>query len=231
MFSARRAWTDGPTSTTVEVAFTDMSVDVSEGEARDPHRLRADLDRIEAEVAVPVARMRQVHGADVVRVRDASHVPTADAIVTDVPGLALMVRAADCVPVLLAAPREGVVAAVHAGREGVVRRVVPAAVATLRQQGAGELRAWIGPHVCGRCYEVPQAMRDEVAGTEAATASTTSWGTPALDLGAGVAAQLDALDVVHEQVGGCTLEDEGQWSHRRQGAAAGRLAGLVWVRP
>lgn len=231
MFSARRTWTEESTSTTVEVAFTDASLDVSEGPGRDPERLEAHLSRLEAELGVPVARMLQVHGSDVAAVESPDPVPTADALVTDVPGIALMTRAADCVPVVLAAAREGLVAAVHAGREGVVRRVVPAAVGVLRERGATELRAWVGPHVCGACYEVPDEMRQEVAALEPSTASRTSWGTPSLDLAAGVRAQLDALGVGHESVGGCTVEDESLWSHRRQGAAAGRLAGLVWVRP
>lgn len=231
VFSARRTWTEESTSTTVEVAFTDTSLDVSEGPGRDADRLEAHLSRLEAALGVRVARMHQVHGNAVATVDSADRVPTADGLVCDVPGLAVMARAADCVPVVLAAAREGVVAAVHAGREGVVRRVVPAAVEVMRQRGATEMRAWVGPHVCGACYEVPEEMRAEVSALEPATASRTSWGTPALDLGAGVRAQLDDLGVAHESVGGCTMEDETLWSHRRQGAAAGRLGGLVWVRP
>ncbi|MBE7323221.1 polyphenol oxidase family protein [Nocardioides sp. Y6] len=229
MFTARRTWTDESTSTTVQVAFTDASVDVREGASCDPLRLEADLSRLEAAIGAGIARMHQVHGADVAHVRDAAGVPTADALTTDVPGLALMTRAADCVPVLLAAPREGMVGAVHAGREGVLRGVVHAAVEALRRRGATRLRAWVGPHVCGGCYEVPEEMRAQVAEAVPAAAAHTTWGTSSLDLGAGVRAQLDALDVEHEDVGGCTLEDDLLWSHRRQGAAAGRMAGLVWV--
>ncbi|MFC6697862.1 polyphenol oxidase family protein [Nocardioides daphniae] len=233
LFSARRTWTVESTSTTVEVAFTDASVDFAEGPGRDPDRLADALDRVADAVGVPVVRMSQVHGRDVAVVSHGDDVPTADVLVTATPGLALMTRAADCVPVVLAAPAAGLVAAVHAGREGVVRGAVPAAVEVMRAEAVtdpGEIRAWIGPHVCGACYEVPAAMRDEVAEVAPATRSQTSWGT-SLDLGAGVRAQLDALGVVHETVGGCTYEDESLWSHRRGGAEAGRLAGLVWVAP
>jgi hypothetical protein len=100
----------------------------------------------------------------------------------------------------------------------------------MRSLGAGEIRAWIGPHVCGRCYEVPAEMRAEVAKTVPATYAETSWGTPALDLGAGVEAQLAAAGVPAERVPGCTLEDDRFHSYRRDGAAAGRIAGLVWMR-
>jgi copper oxidase (laccase) domain-containing protein len=83
--------------------------------------------------------------------------------------------------------------------------------------------------VCGRCYEVPEEMRDEVAAAVPAARSETSWGTPALDLGAGITDQLVAsgVDVVH--VEGCTLEDERFPSYRRDGERAGRFAGLVWL--
>ncbi|WP_406603325.1 polyphenol oxidase family protein [Nocardioides dongkuii] len=175
--------------------------------------------------------MHQVHGADVHVVAGdprASGAPDADALVSDRAGVALLARSADCVPLLLVA-EEGVVAAVHAGREGVRRGVVPAALARMRSLGAGRVRAWIGPHVCGRCYEVPAGMRDEVAAVVPATASTTRRGTPALDLGAGVRAQLDGSGVVEVvDLGRCTLEDDALHSHRRDGAAAGRLAGVVW---
>jgi copper oxidase (laccase) domain-containing protein len=61
--------------------------------------------------------------------------------------------------------------------------------------------------------------------------ATTSWGTPALDIGAGVRAQLAGAGVTVTEASRCTREDEELFSYRRQGQASGRLAGLVWVRP
>ena len=99
---------------------------------------------------------------------------------------------ADCVPVLLADPEAGVVAAVHAGRRGLVAGVVEAAVAAMVEQGASveRIRAAIGPAIAGQSYEVPAELQDEVAAVVPQTRATTSWGTPALDLPAGVAAVL-----------------------------------------
>jgi len=182
----------------------------------------------------PVVRMRQVHGADVhaVRASDATEPPTGDALVSTEPGVVLMVRVADCVPVLLADPDNDVVAAVHAGRPGLVAGVVPAAVDRMRALGAERVVAWLGPHVCGACYEVPEQMADEVAAVVPAARSETSWGTPSVDVGAGVRSQLVAAGVeVAADVGRCTIEDEDLFSYRRQGPRSGRLAGLVWVRP
>ncbi|ANP54510.1 YfiH family protein [Streptomyces griseochromogenes] len=182
-----------------------------------------------------VVWMNQVHGADVTVV-DAPWgmgrpVPEVDAIVTARRGLALAVLTADCVPVLLADPVAGVVAAAHAGRPGMVKGVVPAAVRAMVELGAepGRIVARTGPAVCGRCYEVPEDMRAEVAAVEPTAHAETSWGTPAVDVSAGVDAQLDRLGVrdrAHSPV--CTLESGDHFSYRRD-RTTGRLAGYVWL--
>jgi YfiH family protein len=184
-----------------------------------------------------VVLVRQVHGNAVHVVDqawlDARHAepPDADGMVTDLAGVALLVRAADCVPVLLADVGAGVVGAAHAGRLGLVAGIVPATVAGMRRLGASRVVAWVGPHVCGRCYEVPATMRSEVAAVVPETFAETSWGTPALDVGAGVVAQLRGEDVEVVDASRCTVEDDDLFSHRREGREAGRLGGLVWVRP
>ena len=213
---------------TVSVAFTDRRLDL--GDLAEPAVRDAALAEVAAATGATPYLMHQVHGADVQVVedwRDSSVGPGVDALLTGRPGVALLARAADCVPVLLVAD-DGLIGAAHAGREGVRRGVVPAAVARMRALGADRVRAWVGPHICGACYEVPDAMRAEIAAAVPATHATTSWGTPSLDLGAGVLAQLAAADVPVVEVGGCTREDETLHSHRRDGAAAGRLAGVVW---
>ena len=173
----------------------------------------------------------QVHGADVV---DAApewpERPHADGVVATTPGLTLLVRAADCVPVLLVAPDDGVVGAAHSGRPGLVAGVVPATVGRMRELGAGRIEAWIGPHVCGRCYEVPEQMRADVAAVVPDSFAETSWGTPSLDLGAGVRSQLEELDVAVHDVRRCTRESADLYSYRRDGERSGRLAGVVRLR-
>jgi copper oxidase (laccase) domain-containing protein len=86
-----------------------------------------------------------------------------------------------------------------------------------------------GPAVCGRCYEVPEAMRAEVSAVEPAAHSETSWGTPAVDVTAGVHAQLERLGVRDRaQSPVCTLESGDHFSYRRD-RTTGRLAGYVWL--
>jgi polyphenol oxidase len=176
--------------------------------------------------------LHQVHGSEVVVVEEQKSTgrPDADAIVTGRAGEVLMVRAADCVPVLLADAEAGVIGAAHCGRPGLAAGVVPQTVARMRELGARSITAWIGPHVCGRCYEVPQTMQAEVGAAVPASIATTSWGTPSLDLGAGVRAQLASDGVAVHDVSRCTRETADLYSHRRDGARAGRLAGLIRLR-
>ncbi|MBM9460484.1 peptidoglycan editing factor PgeF [Nocardioides sp. zg-536] len=180
-----------------------------------------------------LADLHQVHGADVVTLSaetpapEPGHPPQADGIVTTLPGHTLMVRAADCVPVLLADPEARVIAAAHAGRLGLVRGVVPATVAAMRALGAESLTAWVGPSICGGCYEVPETMQEEVAAIVPQARARTTWGTPSLDIGAGVRAQLEADGVQVVDAGRCTRESPDLYSFRRDGAAAGRQAGVI----
>jgi YfiH family protein len=237
----------------VRVAFTDRHGGLSEGTAAsldlgtrgagDPDLVTGNFRRLAGALGVDVGQlvtMRQVHGDRVVAL-DAvpASPPAADALVTRTRGLVLLARAADCVPVVLADPAAGVAAVAHAGRVGMSAGVVPAVVAAARDLGAGRgLRAWIGPRVCGRCYEVPERMRAEVARIEPESWSTTSWGTPALDVAAGVLAQLRRLGVpavdIADPLGpdrACTIESDDLFSYRRQGPHAGRQAGLVHLQP
>ncbi|MEV5935441.1 peptidoglycan editing factor PgeF [Streptomyces sp. NPDC052079] len=203
----------------------------------DPGAVRTNRELTAKSLGVDPARvvwMNQVHGADAVVVDEPwgdRPVPEVDAIVTARRGLALAVLTADCVPVLLADPAAGVVAAAHAGRPGLVAGVVPVAVRAMTGLGADPARIVVrtGPAVCGRCYEVPGAMRAEVAAVEPAAHAETSWGTPAVDVAAGVHAQLERLGVRdREQSPVCTLESADHFSYRRD-RTTGRLAGYVWL--
>jgi YfiH family protein len=203
----------------------------------DPGAVRTNRELAAKPLGLDPARvvwMNQVHGADVVVVSSPwgeRPVPEVDAVVTAERGLALAVLTADCVPVLLADPVAGIVAAAHAGRPGLVAGVVPAALRAMTELGADPDRivARTGPAVCGRCYEVPEEMRADVAAVEPAAHAETSWGTPAVDVTAGAHAQLDRLGVRdRRQSPVCTLESGDHFSYRRD-RTTGRLAGYVWL--
>ncbi|MFF0206848.1 peptidoglycan editing factor PgeF [Streptomyces althioticus] len=205
----------------------------------DPGSVRTNRELAAEALGVDPARvvwMNQVHGADAVVVDEPwgdRPVPEVDAVVTARRGLALAVLTADCVPVLLADPVAGVAAAAHAGRPGLVAGVVPAAVRAMTELGADPARivARTGPAVCGRCYEVPEDMRADVAAVEPAAYAETSWGTPAVDVVAGVHAQLERLGVSGAgRSPVCTRESDDHFSYRRD-RTTGRLASYVWLDP
>ncbi|MFT3877281.1 MAG: laccase domain-containing protein [Propioniciclava sp.] len=236
MFAYRR---DPDARLGVGVAFTSSALDLSD--LQDTGSRAAAFARLSASVGVPVAVVRQVHGASVLRVAErpgedggpeagglldlTGH--EADALLTTARGVALAVRVADCVPVCVAAEDAGAVAAVHAGRAGLLSGVIGAAIGELRRHTGAVLRAWVGPHVCSACYEVPEAMAADSCDRLGVPRTATGWGTPSLDLGAAALAQLAEAGVEASVVGGCTLHDAGLHSHR--GGSAGRLTGLVWI--
>lgn len=211
------------------VPYAELNLALDSGD--DPHSL-AENHRLLIDDFAPhdaLAGLRQVHGADVAVAGSSgfSEPALADAVLTAAPGVTLMVRAADCVPVLLADPAARLVAAAHSGRAGLVAGVVPATVQRLRQAGARAITAWIGPYVCGSCYEVPAEMQREVTASIPEAMSTTSWDTPALDLGAGIRAQLSADGVEVVDASACTRESPSLYSYRRDGAESGRHAGVI----
>jgi polyphenol oxidase len=174
----------------------------------------------------------QVHGAVVHRAGAVGPpTPTADATVTADAGRAVAVLTADCVPVLLADPVAGVVAAAHAGRVGLAAGVLDGTVEAMVDAGADPARttAVIGPAVCGECYEVPAEMRDEVAARVPDVTSQTASGTPALDLPRGAHALLSAAGVATvRRLAVCTRTDPRLFSHRRD-TVTGRFAAVVGI--
>jgi YfiH family protein len=202
----------------------------------DPVAVAANRARLAAAIGLGADRlvwMNQVH-SDRVAVVDAPRdtpVADTDALVTSTPRLALVVVSADCVPVLLADARAGVVGAVHAGRVGARAGVVARAIEAMVAVGAHvqDISALLGPAVSGRNYEVPAAMAEEVEAALPGSRTTTSAGTPGLDLRAGIARQLETLGVRAIDLDArCTVDDVTLFSHRRD-APTGRLASVVWM--
>jgi YfiH family protein len=117
-----------------------------------------------------VILLHQVHGNAVTTIRSDSPLPAdrpkADAVVSNAIGVAVSVRVADCVPLLIADATTDVVAAVHAGWRGTAARVVPAAIETMQREfgaRAEDLIAAIGPSIRRCCYEVGSDVVDAFA--------------------------------------------------------------------
>jgi hypothetical protein len=155
----------------------------------------------------------------------------ADGAVTAIRGAALAVHTADCAPVVLLS--EGVVGVAHAGWKGLLEGVIEATADAMRALGAEHVSAVVGPHIGAECYEFGAADLDALAARLGdSVRSSTSSGSAALDLGAGVRVALERAGV--EQVtedGPCTActGDGSRWfSHRARGEA-GRMATVVWL--
>ncbi len=202
----------------------------------DPAAVAANRKRLAAALGLTedgVVWMNQVHGDHVVVVDGplGAAIDNTDALVTTTPRLALAVVTADCVPLLLGDARAGVVAAVHAGRVGAQKGIVARTVEAMVRNGAHaeDISALLGPAVSGRNYEVPEEMAADVEAALPGSRTTTSRGTPGLDLRAGIVRQLTGLGVTAIDIDPrCTVADRNLFSHRRD-APTGRLASLVWM--
>jgi polyphenol oxidase len=187
-------------------------------------------ERRRAVVDLPWTWLRQVHGGDVVVVdRPGAHAGAeADAAVTAVAGAALAVHTADCAPVALASP-EGVLGAAHAGWRGLAAGVLEHTVAAMRDLGATDIVAVLGPCIRPGCYEFGAADLDAVVERLGPVVrGVTSTGRPALDVPAAVRAALAGAGVGDvRDTGVCTACSGDHHSHRARGDA-GRQAMVVW---
>lgn len=188
--------------------------------------------------SIAVVQVRQVHGAAVVEARNAAG-READAVVARAADglVAVGVRVADCVPVLVASEETGDVVAIHAGWRGVAGGVVPEAVRAL---GGGRLVAAIGPCIGACCFEVGRdvAERIELAVPGSRVVAARPHASPEkvyVDLRAAVRTQLERSGVNPariEDVPGCTYhEPERFHSFRRDGAGSGRMLASILARP
>lgn len=193
--------------------------------------------------------LRQVHGRDVVVIRDGEPRPSfdaqpdADVLVSNDEHSAIAVQAADCVPLLLADPTTGVVAAVHAGWRGTVAGAARAAVDSMQQAfGArpADLIVAIGPSIGVCCYEVGSELVEAFADAGHEPSQIERWfstmpsagrQTLRLDLWAANRDQLLLAGVREDNVhvcGLCTASNpDVLYSYRAEGAAAGRLAAAI----
>jgi polyphenol oxidase len=203
----------------------------------DPEAVRKNLETVAGAAGFDPAwlvRVRQVHGAAVLRAGEVGEDSEADALWChrDDGPCVVGVLTADCVPVLLA-DREGeAVAAVHSGWRGTVAGVVPQTVRTLAQAGVPPERlvAAIGPCIEQAAFEVGEEV---AARFDDAFVERGRWSKPHVDLVGVVRAQLAAAGVAAaaiERVGGCTHANPARYfSFRRDGAGIGQMMSFIGV--
>jgi YfiH family protein len=179
-------------------------------------------------VPEPLATVKQIHSATCVFAEGRSGVlAEADAVIENVPGHAIAVKTADCIPVLLADERHRAVAAIHAGWRGTATHIVPAAIHAMAERfgtDPADLHAAIGPGIGACCYEVGSEVMAQFG----------NQGRGYLDLEAENQRQLENSGVTPERIYAshlCTMcRNEEFHSFRRDRQAAGRMYSFVGVR-
>ena len=208
----------------------------ADGDLRDP----ASRAAFEASLGAVPVWLEQVHGHRVVRVSHAdvgAMAQKADASVTTEPGVACVVQVADCLPVLVAAPRARAVGAAHAGWRGLAGGVVEntvQAVCELAACRADELEVWLGPCIGPRRFEVrPDVLA--AFGADPARPDDPRFvphrpGKWMANLPMLTRERLAALGV--QRIGGgrwCTVEDASRFFSYRRDGVTGRMAAAVWI--
>jgi len=189
----------------------------------------------------------QVHSPDAVIVTtpwdhdEPDSVPRADAVVTDRAGFAIAVNTADCTPILFASGNGKVVGAAHAGWKGAIGGVLASTVERMRELGATNIHAAIGPTISQANYEVGPEFQEQFVARDTANAR---FFVPSVkpahfmfDLPAFVRTQLEALNLASlEDLALCTYADEQRFfSYRRTTHRAepdyGRQLSAICIKP
>jgi YfiH family protein len=190
---------------------------------------RAMIKQMLALPAEPVW-LQQVHGVDVVKADQVTDLPEADASFTDQSGVVCAVLTADCLPVLFCGDQGAVIAAAHAGWRGLQAGVIEQTIAAMNCR---DLQVWLGPAIGPAHFEVGDEVREAFVSQnpDASVAfSATQAGKWLADIYQLARIRLANLGVEQVYGGGlCTVSDAQRfYSYRRDGAATGRMASLIW---
>jgi YfiH family protein len=203
-------------------AFASLNLGTHVGDQLD---LVLENRRILSDEVGPTQYMNQVHGDRIAVIEVVTdEAPTADALVTGIPGVTLAVMVADCIPLLLTSKES--VAAVHVGRRGLVNEITRKTLQVMRDMGASKISGIVGPSICGTCYEVSEGIYNEVIASHPTAQSRTKSGTLALDLPAALRQVLleEGVEIIDQFE--CTFESDKYFSYRRDGVT-GRQVGVI----
>jgi YfiH family protein len=181
-----------------------------------------------------IASGEQVHGVRIAQVSHCGREPATDGLITEEMGLTIGIRVADCAAVLFAAPRRGIIAAVHAGWRGAAGGIHLEAVRRMvdRDAAMDEIHVWISPCISLQAFEVG----DEVAARfPERFVHRHGFQKPHVDLPGYLADGLLQAGVPQQQMlvdGRCTVSDAQRFhSYRREGIQAGRMWAMITNRP
>lgn len=180
--------------------------------------------------------LSQVHGALVLDAVDVENAPQADASIATQAGVVCAIQTADCLPVLFCDAQGSVVGAAHAGWRGLASGVLENTVSRMRDAGAADIFAWMGPAIGPRCFEVGQDVfatfveRDEKLGSAFKSIADRSQKYFA-DIYSLARATLINVGVEQIYGGGlCTVTDARRFYSYRRDKVTGRMASLIWLK-
>jgi YfiH family protein len=182
------------------------------------------------------AWLSQVHGTNVVDAASVQATPEADASIATQAGVVCVIQTADCLPVLLCDTAGQVVGAAHAGWRGLANGVLENTVARMRDAGAGEILAWLGPAIGPQRFEVGE---DVVAAfverdAKASAAFRSLAGVPGkylADIYLLARHRLAQIGVQKSYGGGfCSMTDHRRFYSYRRDKVTGRMASLIWIK-
>lgn len=201
----------------------------------DPAHVAHNRALVRALLPADPAWLNQVHGAAVVDAASVTGIPDADASFTTSPNVVCVVQTADCLPVLLCDAAGNAVAAVHAGWRSLAAGVIENTVHRMRETGADEILAWLGPAIGPHAFEVGEDVLEAFAALSphAPNAFSPISGQPAkyyADIYALARAALAQVGVSRVAGGGfCTVTEKHRFYSFRRDDVTGRMAGMIWL--
>jgi polyphenol oxidase len=222
--------------------FDSLNIGVAVGD--DPAAVTHNRRIVAETIAARPVYLKQVHGARVIEIGkagpQADDTIEADAAFTTEPGIACAIQVADCLPVLFADAQGRAVGAAHAGWRGLAAGVLERtarAVCTAAACEPASLRAWLGPCIGPRAFEVGadvvEAFGHPPAGSECFVNTPRADGSPAwrADLAGLARDRLARIGVSPVSgAGWCSVEDASRFFSFRRDGRSGRMVALVWLR-
>lgn len=212
-----------------EGAWVSMNLGINSGD--DPEAVATNRARLSAQLPTDPRWLKQVHGSRVIHLADWQPEIEADAAWTDRPDEVVVIQTADCLPILLADRDATHVAGIHGGWRSLADGIIAETLSALPVESS-DLLAWIGPGICGRCYQVGSELRKVFQAVDpvlldAFAPDGDRWRA---DLKWIAAHQLRAASVEVFDSERCTYEEaETFYSFRREGKT-GRMASVIWVK-
>lgn len=202
----------------------------------DPQAVRQNRALLRTLLPAEPAWLSQVHGTDVLDAAMAVNSPAADASIATKPGAVCVVQTADCLPVLFCDVNGKAVGAAHAGWRGLAGGVLQQTIGRMRDAGAVDILAWLGPAIGPQCFEVGQDVFDAFSSREPAMAKAFApvhgqAGKYLADIYALARITLRNAGIDKVSGGGfCTVTEKDRFYSYRRDKTTGRMASLIWLK-